>query len=278
MTASLPITTSVLCEAISTRAPTFCPTHFAPLVSRRPPFTNSAFSSLSNPSFPSAKRYQPLCRSSSNEEGFVADEEEEEDGFESEEESDGGDIVSFDLRALDKEAKDAVREHSLSVSRELILESGVSFNNDVKKTTNVLRNFTGVESEEEEIENCTIILHCDGKIDSIFFKEEQVNFDEAPKSENDDKEFIKDKVFFRDEDLVVKVIPQSTNPLVLVTMASAGGAFVDNFNLMEVVNIVSQKRVHSSGGCVCHDCGRERVDLFLDLIVESCKSREKTKT
>ncbi|KAK9121526.1 hypothetical protein Syun_019143 [Stephania yunnanensis] len=125
MTASLPIATSVLREAISTRAPTFSPTHFAPLVNCRPPFTNSAFSSLSNPSFPSAKRYQTLYSSSCNEEGFVADEEEEEeeeDGFEIEEESDGGDIVSFDLRELDKEAKDAVREHSLSLSQELIIE------------------------------------------------------------------------------------------------------------------------------------------------------------
>ncbi|KAK9085738.1 hypothetical protein Sjap_026149 [Stephania japonica] len=46
-------------------------------------------------------------------------------------------------------------------------------------------------------------------------KEEQVNFDEAPKVYVGDKDFIEDRLVFRDDGHVIEVILQSASPRVL---------------------------------------------------------------
>ncbi|KAK9146177.1 hypothetical protein Sjap_006080 [Stephania japonica] len=64
-------------------------------------------------------------------------------------------------------------------------------------------------------------------------KEEQVNFDETPKFDVCDEDFIEDRVIFGDDGHVIEVIPQSTNPRVLETVFDDG--VIDNYLVEKVV-------------------------------------------
>ncbi|KAK9130174.1 hypothetical protein Sjap_010661 [Stephania japonica] len=107
-----------------------------------------------------------------------------------------------------------------------------------------------VESDEEdnlqpqEEENEVLILNGDGDVDPIFFEEEQVNFDDAPKFDVALEDFIEDMVVFGDEEIKVKFLTmkhfcsltEDTGDELVeeVLRAPHNNVSVDNFNLLWV--------------------------------------------
>ncbi|KAK9132307.1 hypothetical protein Scep_011835 [Stephania cephalantha] len=84
------------------------------------------------------------------------------------------------------------------------------------------------------------------------------DFDEPPKSDGDNCDFVKDKIVFRDNGVVIAVILRSMIPQVIKavndepsmveTITGDGDVFINSFSLMvKAPNIIPQRSITSSG-------------------------------
>ncbi|KAK9091223.1 hypothetical protein Sjap_024400 [Stephania japonica] len=95
----------------------------------------------------------------------------------------------------------------------------------------LLTEYTGDESDEEVLQDS----HSGVFVGKFSLKgefedeEEHVNFDNVPKFDISDEDFIEDIVVFGDDGFVIKIILQSTSPRVIETMVN--DVVVENYNL-----------------------------------------------
>ncbi|KAK9113897.1 hypothetical protein Syun_020694 [Stephania yunnanensis] len=144
-------------------------------------------------------------------------------------------------------------------------------------------------NEEEflsEKEDVIILLYGYGEVDLIFFKEDFDNFDEAPIKVVDGvvnnypvKNIVKTKVKFTTTKHFNSLTDDTYDELVTEVLEDSHcGVFADNMDLLvEVLNIIHQKHVPTSGDYYIQIVFKQELSVFEYFNTQHRKSHERTK-